>query len=169
MSKSPMRYWSVWQANSRVPVGVGTTITDRPPHRALPSLRRWLPPCSAGSQVLLHSPTSPTRACPPCGSWPSRTGLDRQTKACWRSPGSRACCFISVLGFSDYAGPDSHSRITRLPCCLPPTHHGVGILIPDFSKLNSPAHWYLCLRFTRHLTMSHARLEARMDSLFPFL
>ena len=60
-------------------------------------------------------------------------------------------------------------EITRLPYCLPPTHHGVGILIPDFSKLNSPAHWYLCLRFTRHLTMSHARLEARMDSLFPFL
>jgi hypothetical protein len=33
--------------------------------------------------------------------------------------------------------------------CLPPTHLGVGILICDFSKLNSPAHWYLCLRFTR--------------------
>src|ERR1039458_589278 len=60
-------------------------------------------------------------------------------------------------------------EITRLPYCLPPTHHGVGILICDFSKLNSPAHRYLCLRFTRHLTMSRARLEARMDSLLPFL
>ena len=50
-------------------------------------------PCSTGSQVLRHSPTSPSRACPPFSLWPSRTGLDRQTKACWRSPGSRACCF----------------------------------------------------------------------------
>jgi len=24
-------------------------------------------PCSAGSQVVRHSPTSPARACPPCG------------------------------------------------------------------------------------------------------
>ena len=30
--------------------------------------------------------------------WPSRTGLDRQTKACWRSPGSRACCFSACVG-----------------------------------------------------------------------
>jgi hypothetical protein len=30
--------------------------------------------------------------------WPSRTGLDRQTKACWRSPGSRACCFSACAG-----------------------------------------------------------------------
>jgi len=55
-------------------------------------------PCSAGSQVLRHSPTSPARACPPFGLWPSRTGLDCQTKACWRSPGSRACCFLACAG-----------------------------------------------------------------------
>jgi len=60
-------------------------------------------------------------------------------------------------------------EITRLPCCLPSTRHGVGILIRDFLKLNSPANRYLYLRFSRHLTMSNARLEARMDSLFPFL
>jgi hypothetical protein len=51
-------------------------------------------PCSAASQVLRHSPSSPARACLPFGSWPSRTGLGRSTKACWRSPGSRACCFL---------------------------------------------------------------------------
>ena len=34
-----------------------------------------------------------------------------------------------------------------------------------FSKLNGPAHRYLCLRFKRLLTASPARLEARMDSL----
>jgi type IV secretory pathway VirB2 component (pilin) len=55
-------------------------------------------PCSAGSPVLRHSPTSPARTCPPCGLWPSRTGLDRKTKACWRSPGSRACCFSACAG-----------------------------------------------------------------------
>src|ERR1700692_4296646 len=37
-----------------------------------------------------------------------------------------------------------------------------------FSKLNSPAHRYLCLRFKRYLAISPARLEARMDSLHSF-
>src|ERR1700689_1438272 len=59
---------------------------SRPPPRVAP-------PCSVGSSVLRHSPTSPARSCPPFGLWPSRTGLDRATKACRRSPGSRACCF----------------------------------------------------------------------------
>ena len=53
---------------------------------------------------------------------------DRQTKACWSTPGSRAYCLISVPGFFDYSGPHSHSRITRLPYCLPATLHAVGIL-----------------------------------------
>ena len=125
--------------------------------------------CSAGSQVLRHSPTSPTRARPHCGLWPSRAGLGCHTKACWRSPGSRACCFVSVPGFFDYAGPDSHSRITQLPCCLPLLRNAVGILIYPLFEAQYPAHRCLCLRFNRHLTMSPARLEARMDSLFPFL
>jgi hypothetical protein len=55
---------------------------------------------SVASQVLRHSPTSSARACPPFGSGPSRTGLDRQTKAHWRSPGSRACCFSACAGSS---------------------------------------------------------------------
>src|SRR5580658_8624757 len=37
--------------------------------------------------------------------------------------------FLSVRGFLDYAGPDNHSRLARLPCCLPPTRNEVGILI----------------------------------------
>ena len=45
----------------------------------------------------------------------------------------------------------------------------VGVLILRFSKLNSPAHRYPCLRFERHLTMSPARLRAKMESLSPFL
>jgi hypothetical protein len=55
-------------------------------------------PCSAGSPVLRRSPTSPVRSRPPCGLWPSRTGLDRLTKTCRRSPGSRACCFSACAG-----------------------------------------------------------------------
>jgi len=54
--------------------------------------------CSAGSLVLPCSSTSPTRTCPSLGLWPSRTGLQLLTKARWRSPGSRACCFLACMG-----------------------------------------------------------------------
>src|SRR5712692_2950431 len=37
--------------------------------------------------------------------------------------------FLSVRGFSDYAGPSVHSRLAWLPFCLPPTRNEVGILI----------------------------------------
>src|SRR5258708_9663351 len=37
--------------------------------------------------------------------------------------------FLSVRGFSDYAGPTVHSRLAWLPFCLPPTRNEVGILI----------------------------------------
>src|SRR5260370_28208317 len=76
-------------------------------------------PCSAGSQVIRHSPTSPEGSCPPFGLWPPRTGLDPLTKTYRRSPGSRML-FLSVRRFSDYAGPASHSRLAWLPYCLPP-------------------------------------------------
>src|SRR5215467_12322939 len=73
-----------------------------------------------------------------------------------------------MRGFFDYAGPAGRSRLTR-PTVLPsPLRQKVGIPINGFSKLNRPAHRYLYLRFERHLTMSPARLEARMDSLFSF-
>src|SRR5580704_5427047 len=45
----------------------------------------------------------------------------------------------------------------------------VGVLVLCFSKLNSPAHRYPCLRFKRHLAMSPARLGAKMESLAPSL
>ena len=126
-------------------------------------------PCSVGSQVIRRSPTSPARTCPSCGYVPSRTGLRMMPKARWRSPGSRPCCFSACAGSNDYAGPDSHSRLAQLPCCLPPTRQGVGILICGFSKLNHPAHRSSGLRFATHLAMCHARLEVRMESLAPFL
>jgi hypothetical protein len=45
---------------------------------------------------------------------------------------------LACAGSIDYAGPDNHSRITRLPHCLPPTRHGVGILIYRFFEAQSP-------------------------------
>jgi hypothetical protein len=69
---------------------------------------------------------------------PSRTDLRKPPKVCWRSPGSRACCCISVRGFLDYAGPVSHSRVTQPPYCLPPTRKGVGILIFRLFEAQSP-------------------------------
>ena len=59
--------------------------------------------------------------------------------------------------------------ITQLPVL--PSSYGMksASCSIGFSKLNSPAHWYLCLRFAAHLAMYRARLEARMESLSPFL
>ena len=121
--------------------------------------------CSVGSLVVRHSPTSPVRSCPPLGLWPSRTGLDLPTKTCRRSPGSRACCFSACAGSKTTQDRAIHSRIAWLLCCLPPLGTESASCSIGFSKLNSPAHQYLCLRFKRHLTVPPARLEARMDSL----
>src|SRR5215469_12553164 len=53
---------------------------------------------------------------------------------------SRFSCmlFLSVPGFLDYAGPTVHSRLAWLPCCLPPTRNGVGILIHGLFAAQSP-------------------------------
>ena len=76
--------------------------------------------------------------------------------------------FLGVRGFSAYAGPTSHSRLAWLSCRLPPLGNESASCTIGFSKLNSPTHRYLCLRFKNHLTMSPAKLEAGMDSLFSF-
>ena len=83
---------------------------------------------------------------------------------------SRFSCmlFLSVRGFLDYAGPCNPLAITWLLCCLPPLGTESASCSIGFSKLNSPAHRYLCPRFKRCLTTSPARLEARMDSLPSF-
>jgi hypothetical protein len=75
--------------------------------------------------------------------------------------------FLRVHRFFDYAGPASHSRNATSRVAFPVTSEGRR---PDygFSKLNRQAHRYLYLRFERHLTMSPARLEARMDSPLSF-
>jgi len=84
---------------------------------------------------------------------------------------SRFWCmlFLSVRGFLDYAGPTARSRYRETAVVPSSNQERVGVLILRFSKLNSPAHRYPCLRFKRHLAMSPARLRAKMESLSPFL
>ena len=94
--------------------------------------------------------------------------LDR-TETLQRSPGSRACCFSACAGSQTTQGRLTTRDLTQ-PAVLPsPSEVEVGALIERFSKLNSPAHRYPCLRFDRHLAMPAARLGAKMDSLSPFL
>jgi|ERR1700674_1072931 len=125
-------------------------------------------PCSAGSQVLRRSPTSPARACPPFGSWPSRTGLAHTTKAHWSSPGSRACV-------------SQRARVLRLRRTEQPLASSVAAVLPssisERSRHPDPSAFRSSitrptgtsgLRFRGQLTLSPARLEARMESLFSF-
>src|SRR5271169_3163867 len=84
---------------------------------------------------------------------------------------SRFSCmlFLGVRGFPDYAGPSARSRLARSAVLPSSYQERVGVLVLRFSKLNSPAHRYPCLRFKRHLAMPPARLRAKMESLAPFL
>src|SRR5437667_9276114 len=84
---------------------------------------------------------------------------------------SRFSCmlFLSVRGFSDYAGPDSHSR--NSVAAVLPSSISEGSRHPDPSAFRSSIArptGTSGLRFTRHLTVPPARLEARMESLFSF-
>ena len=117
--------------------------------------------CSAGSQVLRHSPTPPPRACPHYGIAPSRTGLPT-AQARRRSPGSRACCFSACARVSDYAGFRRHLRWRTVGCGLPLTSTGSASRRGLFAA-RYPAHRCLCLCFGCHLAMTAARLEVKMD------
>ena len=111
-----------------------------------------------------------SRARPPSGFAPSRTGLvPLRAEALQRSPRSRACCFSACAG-SKTTQDRLLARDYRETAVLPSSNQErVGVLVLRFSKLNSPAHRYPCLRFGRHLAMSPARLRAKMESLSPFL
>jgi hypothetical protein len=114
--------------------------------------------------------TPPKRTRPPCGFAPSRTGLvPFRAEALQRSPGSRACCFSACAG-SSTTQDRLLARDYRETAVVPSSNQErVGVLVLRFSKLNSPAHRYPCLRFKRHLAMPPARLRAKMESLAPFL
>src|ERR1700693_2990244 len=86
------------------------------------------PLCSAGSQVLLRSPTAPERTCPPFGLWPSRTVLAVVAKTTRSSLGSRACCFSACAGSNDYAGPINPLAFNVVIVLPSSFRHGVGVL-----------------------------------------
>ena len=125
---------------------------------------------SSGSSLLWRGPTPPEA----CASalWLG-TFQDRPPSLSGRGAPevSRFSCmlFLSVRGFFDYAGPAARSRLSRNSRVAFLHQERVGVLVLRFSKLNSPAHRYPCLRFKRHLAMSPARLRAKMESLSPFL
>jgi hypothetical protein len=84
---------------------------------------------------------------------------------------SRFSCmlFLGVRGFSDYAGPNSHSR--ESVAAVLPSSISERSRHPDPSAFRSSIARPTDasgLRFTGHLAMSPARLEARMESLFSF-
>src|SRR6266481_3874438 len=77
------------------------------------------PFCSAGSQVLQRSPTSPERACPHCGlrlhgPVSSLVGPRRPR----RSPGSRAYCFSACRGSQTTQGRPVTRDLSQ-PAVLP--------------------------------------------------
>src|SRR5271157_874368 len=125
-------------------------------------------PCSAGSQVLRHSPASPARACPPFGSWPSRTGLDPQARRTGDLP-----VLVHVVS--------QRARVLRLRRTGQPLAFNAAAVLPfsisEGSRHPDPSAFRSSiarptgtsgLRFRGQLTLSPARLEARMASLFSF-
>ncbi len=79
-----------------------------------------------------------------------------------RSPGSRACCFSTCSGSSTTQGREPTRESSADTRAAFPFRKQGRHPETDFSKLNSPARRYLCLRFTRRLAASSARLEAKV-------
>ena len=124
--------------------------------------------CSTGSLVLRHSPTSPERSRPHFGLWPLRTGLDPSTKT-YDLP-----VLVHVVS--------QRARVLRLRRTEQPLANSVAAVLPssisERSRHPDPSAFRSSiarptgtsgLRFTRHLAVPPARLEARMESLSPFL
>src|ERR1700733_14525071 len=80
---------------------------------------------------------------------------------------SRFSCmlFLSVRGFLDYAEPAGRSRSYAASCVAFPLGGRVSVSDPSFSKLNSPAHRFPCLRFNGALADAAARLRVKRESL----
>jgi hypothetical protein len=116
--RTPFSHWDMrFPAQSQKHARLSDVLLQLCP--SLPNLRNSFAVLFGRFIGTTAQSTSPARACLHYGSAPSQTGLHKQMKAHWRSPGSRACCFPGVRGFLDYAGPDSHSRVSQPPYCLP--------------------------------------------------
>ena len=101
-------------------------------------------------------------------SWAPTDRLQRLHSSLWL-----VCVFINLGSLHFGCGRDAKDgaiqpRLAWFLYYLPPLGTESVSCFIGFSKLNSPAHRYLCLRFKLHLAMSPARLEARMDSLLSF-
>ena len=127
--------------------------------KGFPSLFGRLTGTTAPFRYAWQTPLE--RTCPPFGLSPSRTGLD-QIETLQRSPGSRACCFSTCSGSSTTQGRTLTREYRERPCCLPFSQTRSAPWNNFFSKLNSPARRYPCLRFDRRLATPSAKLGVKV-------
>lgn len=74
----------------------------------------------AAQRTLCRRPTPHRRSCPSFGLVPSRTGLLHFPQAAMRSPGSRACCFLTCAG-STTTGDSTGARLSPQPMVPSPS------------------------------------------------
>ena len=87
----------------------------------------------------------------------------------WRSPGSRACCFLACAG--SQTTQDRTATRDNAAAVLP-SSYSEGSRHPDLPAFRSsitPPTKASGLRFETHLAVGSARLQVRMESLSPFL
>ena len=87
----------------------------------------------------------------------------------WRSPGSRACCFLACAG--SQTTQDRTATRDNAAAVLP-SSYSEGSRHPDLPAFRSsitPPTNASGLRFETHLAVGSARLQVRMESLSPFL
>ena len=93
-----------------------------------------------------------------------------EPKACWRSPGSRPCCFLSVRGLSRLRR--TGQPLASNAAAVLPSSYSPGSRHPDlrFFEAQSPRPPMPPAYASQNTSRCpHARLEVRMDSLLPFL
>jgi hypothetical protein len=156
-------------------VAVGTTIADRPPRRSVRArLRIRLLLWMSGGETCCWPHTVPSLGhalpalCRTHVGWSGRTvarsGL-RMMPTFPLSPLSFRTAGFPQYGWKVGLSGSAFPHIAQVKPRLGTESASCSI---GFSKLHSPAHRYLCLRFKRYLATSPARLEARMDSLLSF-
>ena len=170
------RLWDLGPALRWVRVGLAAVLLG-----TRPSLQNLLRLARPSLVRLLHRyyirglgriPTPPSRSCPALAF--RLPGPDCSTQPKRRSPVFEDWVLVHMVsplvegggaGLFDYVELRSASRSRLRRCCLPLLTTGSASQT-SFSELYPPAHRSLCLRFNRYLTITTAKLEARMVSLF---
>ena len=95
-------------------------------------------PCSAGSQVLRRSPTSPARTCPSCGYMPSRTGLRKTAEGVLEISRFSCMLFHGVRGL--YRLRRTGQPLASNAAAVLPSSYSSGSRHPDlaFFEAQSP-------------------------------